>query len=180
MERPTNRQGEGSPRQGCRPRSLNGLMVEPQLIEPQAVGGWLQLHCSALFYIMAKRKLVPRTRNHGTMTEAGYFGGLRSALRRHYRYWKPAAAALNAAKRKSQSKNKRLKSEYACASCKKWFPRKEVEIDHVEPCGSLRCLEDIAPFFARLTAEGIDSYQILCKPCHQDITNQEREQRKNK
>lgn len=129
---------------------------------------------------MAKRKLVPRTRNAGTQSEASYWGGLRSALRSKYRFWKPATAALKAAERPSRSSNKRLKYEYQCASCKKWQGRKLVQIDHTVPCGSLRCAEDIAGFFERLTAEGEDAFTIQCKKCHQAKTDSERAERKTK
>jgi hypothetical protein len=74
--------------------------------------------------------------------------------------------------------NKRLKSEYQCAECSKWKPRKDVQIDHVEECGSLKCYEDIAPFLKRLTPEDISAFQILCKKCHQIRTNQQRQKRK--
>ena len=117
---------------------------------------------------------VARTRNLGTQTEAAYWGGLRSALRQKYRYWKPAIAALNAGKRPSKSANKRLKHEYQCCQCRKWFPRKEVEINHKIPCGSLRCALDVAPFLERLTPESPDAYDVRCKACHQKETNKQR------
>lgn len=121
---------------------------------------------------MAKRAI--RTRNGGTITEAAYWGGLRSALRRHYRYWKPAIQALKQAERPSKSKNKRLKYEYQCAKCKQWFPRKDVQIDHVTPCGSLKGPDDIAGFLERLTPESPEAYQVLDKKCHKIKTQEER------
>ena len=117
-----------------------------------------------------KRQLVPRTHNYKTFTESQYFGKIRGALRNAFRYWKPAMVALEAASRPSKSANKRLKKEYKCAKCKKFFPRSNVEIDHIVEAGSLRCYEDIVPFIKRLTAEDIKSYQILCKKCHQAKT----------
>jgi 5-methylcytosine-specific restriction endonuclease McrA len=121
---------------------------------------------------------VAKTRNGGKWSEAAYWGAVRSALRRKFAFWQPAMKCLNAAKRPSQSDNKRLKSEYQCAECGKWKPRKEVQIDHVEECGSLKCYEDIAPFLKRLTPEDISAFQILCKKCHQIRTNQQRQKRK--
>lgn len=113
-----------------------------------------------------KRQIVPRTHGAGTLTESQYFSKIRSALRSAFRYWKPMMLALEAASRPSKSKNKRLKKEYQCANCQLWFPRKEVEIDHKIECGSLANYNDIVPFIQRLTAEDINSYQILCRPCH--------------
>lgn len=123
---------------------------------------------------MAKKLLLSKPRNGGTMTESQYFSKLRTTLRRAFRWWTPMRLALDAAKRSSLSSNKRLKFEYICCACKHWFPRKEVEIDHLVPCGALNTLEDIGPFIKRLTPENIDAYQILCKICHQVKTNSER------
>jgi hypothetical protein len=121
---------------------------------------------------------VAKTRNDGKWSEAAYWGAVRSALRRKFAFWQPAMKCLNAAKRPSQSDNKRLKSEYQCAECGKWKPRKEVQIDHVEECGSLKCYEDIAPFLKRLTPESVSAFRVLCKICHQKFTNQQRQKRK--
>jgi len=119
---------------------------------------------------MAKR--VKKTRNNATLTEAGYWGSVRSALRRHFRYWKPATQAKIEARRPSQSSNARLKWEFQCNHCKEWFPDKEVQIDHITPVGTLKCGDDLKLFLERLTPE--DGFQVLCKPCHQIKTNEER------
>jgi len=104
---------------------------------------------------MAKRKLVPRTRNAGTWTESQFYGALRSHLRRGFRFWKPIMQAKEAAKRPAVGKG-RLKWEYQCALCESWF----------------KGLEDLPGFVERLTAE--TGYRVLCKPCHQGVTNEER------
>jgi len=115
---------------------------------------------------------VPKTRNANTQTESAYWGGVRSALRRAYRYWKPATKAKEAARRPNQSDNKRMKWEFQCAHCQEWFPDKQVQIDHITPVGTLRCSADLAGFLERLTPEG--GFQVLCKECHQVKTNEER------
>lgn len=116
---------------------------------------------------------VARTRNAGTWTEARYWQTLRSGLRRMFRFWKPAIAALQAARVPCTGKN-RQKWAYICADCKRLFPRKEVQIDHVEPVGSLLCLEDVAGFIKRLTPEDPAAFAVRCRCCHQQKTNQER------
>lgn len=126
----------------------------------------------------ARKSKVPKTRNGGTMTEAQYFQKIRSTLRRAFRWWIPMKQALEKAKRKSQSLNKKLKWEYQCKECKGWFPRKQVEVDHIIPCGSLRTLDDIPGFIERLTAEGTNAYQVLCKTCHGHKTQSESKQRR--
>jgi hypothetical protein len=130
---------------------------------------------------MAKRKpvkpRVPRTRNMNTQTEAMFFSGIRSALRRHFRYWKPIQYAKKRARRLSGSKAKGEKWEYQCHICSLWHFK--VEVDHIIPVGSLRSLDDLAGFVERLTEEDVDKYRVLCKECHQEITNQERQRKKN-
>lgn len=120
-----------------------------------------------------------KTRNAGTMTEAAYHAKIRSTLRRAFMWWLPMKAALDAAKRKSQSSNKRLKFEYKCCDCTKWYARKDINIDHIDSCGSLLCLEDLPQFVRNLTPEDPAAFQVLCKVCHQAKTNLERLNRKN-
>lgn len=116
---------------------------------------------------------VPRTRNHGTMTEAAFWGMLRSGLRRTFRYWKPAAAVLAAAKQPFHGPRGQ-RFAYLCAGCGKLHKRTNVNIDHVEPCGALTSYAHLPEFVARLTAEGAESYQVLCKSCHGAKTHAER------
>ncbi len=104
------------------------------------------------------------------MTEAQYMAKLRSALRKAFRWWLPMKEAKQRVRRPSRSSNTRLKWEYQCAHCTCWFPEREVEVDHVIPCGTLKTLEDIPVFVQRLTPEDIDSFQVLCKPCHKQKT----------
>lgn len=102
------------------------------------------------------------------MTEAAFWGMIRSALRRRSMYWKPIQDAKMAARRESQSENKRQKWEYQCNSCKSWWNAKEIEVDHEMEAGSLRCSDDVGPFIERLFAE--TGYQVLCKSCHLNKT----------
>lgn len=124
---------------------------------------------------MASR--VPKTRNAGTMTEAAYWGKVRSLLRKGFMYWKPMQKTKEEASRPYKGPNKRLKKEYKCAKCKKWFKGADVQIDHIIEAGSLRCSEDLAGFLERLTPEDPKAYQVLCKPCHQIKTNKAREKK---
>ncbi len=122
---------------------------------------------------------VERTRANGEWTEARYFGFIRSSLRQASRRYPPIARqALDAAKRKSESENKRLKWEYQCCVCGEWFPRKQVQVDHIIPCGSLRCWDDLTGFTQRLFTEP-DNLRITCKACHQQITNDARKRKRD-
>lgn len=115
---------------------------------------------------------VTRTRNAGTWTESAYWGALRSALRRTFRFWKPAQSALRAAR--VPYVHGRQKWAFRCADCGQLFKRAGVEIDHVIPVGSLRCLQDIAGFVARLTPEDPNAYRVRCIACHAAKTANDR------
>jgi ribosomal protein L34 len=114
-----------------------------------------------------KKGRVERTRNGGTWTEAKYLGMMRSGLRRMFRYWKPAQDALRAAKFPWPGPRGR-KHGYRCAACDGKFKRDDVQVDHVVPCGRLKCLEDLPGFVARMTTE--DGFQVLCLQCHRKKT----------
>ncbi len=123
---------------------------------------------------MKRKNNIERPYNNGTWTSAEFFGRIRSALRSKFAWWKPMQLAAEKASRPSQSKNKRLKKEYQCAQCKKWFKCADTHIDHIMPCGSLRTFDDIVPFLQRLTVEDPNMYQLLCKKCHLIKTKKER------
>jgi hypothetical protein len=121
-----------------------------------------------------RKSTVPKTRNANTLTESQYWSKIRSALRSAFRFWKPMMIALENASRPYKGANKRIKKEYQCAHCKEWFQRKDVEIDHITQCGSLKGFEDIQGFIERLTVEDPNAFQILCKPHHKEKTISER------
>lgn len=120
-----------------------------------------------------KKQRVPRTRAGFTMTEAQFWGFIRSNLRLMSRKWAPRRHALSACRRPSQSENKRLKFEHQCSKCLQWFPQKKVEVDHVIPTGRLLAFDDLPGFVERLLCE-VDGFVVLCEQCHQDKTNSSR------
>ena len=117
------------------------------------------------------RQMVPRTRANKTWTEARYWAFIRSALRGAWgRY--PVKHSVKTANRKTV-KGKRHSFEYNCVHCNGWFMDKEVQIDHIIGAGSLKSYDDLPGFCERLFCES-DNLQVLCKPCHQVKTNDER------
>jgi len=120
-----------------------------------------------------RRSRVPLVRNGGTWSEARYWQAVRSALRRGFRFWRPAKLALEAARIAAKGPRGR-KWLYLCAACGKFHLRKHVEIDHREPCGALTKLEHIPDFLRRLTPENPKAYQVLCVRCHPKKTRAER------
>lgn len=111
-----------------------------------------------------RKNIVPKTRNAGTLTESAFWSMIRSSLRARTRFWKPRLMALQKAKRKSQSTNKKLKWEFQCDKCKNWFPQKNVEVHHEIEAGSLKCATDLPGFVERLFAE--EGWVVYCKQCH--------------
>lgn len=121
---------------------------------------------------------VTRTRNLLTMTEAAYWGKVRSALRRAFAYWKPGQQAMEEAKRPYVGSNARRKYSWVCALCGGEFSRKYVECDHINPVGALNCEEDLAGFLRRLTEEDPGCYQCVCKRCHRGKTAKDKKRGK--
>ena len=131
----------------------------------------------------AKAMRAERTRNGGTWTEAAYWGRIRGALRKTFAAWIPMKIALNNSRRTCKRADRPLlKYEYQCAICREWFALKEegkggkklVQVDHKNPAGSLKCMDDLAEWITRLTDEDPNAYQVVCLPCHQGKTNSER------
>jgi 5-methylcytosine-specific restriction endonuclease McrA len=124
----------------------------------------------------AKKPKTEKTRNAGTMTESAFWSFIRSGLRQKSRWWKPITQCKLNAKRPYKGPNKRQKFEYQCNSCKKWFAEKNINVDHIEPAGSLNCADDLAGFVERLFCE-VDNLQVLCSGCHNIKTQKERNEK---
>lgn len=123
-----------------------------------------------------KRKGVKRTPpfvHWPEWSEAQFWSFLRSGLRSKHQRYPPRYAVLDAAKRKSQSDNKRLKWEFQCNVCRNWYPQKEISVDHIVPCGTLKSFEDLPGFVERLFV-GVPGLQCLCTGCHNLKTAQDK------
>jgi len=143
-----------------------------------------------------KNPRVPRTRVGNTLTEAAYFGLIRSTLRKGLTYYPSKTMAYAAIpKRVSHYIDKKTKRgslvlykkdsprgkkgtpiqvpvyERLCARCTDWHD--VIQMDHIIPCGSLRTFDDIGGWCKRAFCEPED-YQGLCKPCHKIKTAEDR------
>lgn len=114
-----------------------------------------------------------KTHCGNTWTSARYWSFIRSALRRAFTKYPVKYQVKNEASRPYVGPDKRRKKEYQCNVCKDWFPDKEVAIDHIKPCGSLKDYKDLPEFVATLFCEA-DNLQCICKGCHHIKTQEER------
>jgi ribosomal protein L37AE/L43A len=100
----------------------------------------------------------------GTMTKSAFFGAIRAFLRQRWLYSCPFRKEI--LKRAYSA----LLKKWQCNDCKKMFLKKEVEVNHIEPCGSLRDYHEIKAFHDRLFVEDISKLEVLCKDCHKKFT----------
>lgn len=110
-------------------------------------------------------------------TESRFFSFVRSALRQAWSRYPPKYQVLELAARPYVGPDKRQKKEYHCAICKEWHKRSNVEVDHIEPAGSLRDYSDL-PGFVRRLFTSVDKLRVLCKPCHKIVTQEEKKKNK--
>lgn len=113
-----------------------------------------------------KSHRVPRTHDNNTKTKAEFYGKFRSAIRKIWMYSGIRRAALN--------KQKVAPNRYLCEHCSKIFKGTDIEVNHKDQCGSLSSFEDFTPFVTRMFNEDLNNYEVLCKPCHQIITNEQK------
>ena len=119
-------------------------------------------------------KRVERTHAGGIWTRAKYFAFIRGALRRASMRYPVKFQVLEASRRdKPKAAKGRHRFEHQCNACSDWFPAKDVAVDHIEGAGSLKEYTDLPGFCERLFCEP-SNMQVLCHPCHQIKTNEER------
>jgi len=69
----------------------------------------------------------------------------------------------------------RTKSLCQCEMCGAYFPRNQVEVDHIVQAGSFLSVDDWQGFLQRLMVVGNDGIRILCKDtCHAAVTLSQR------
>jgi len=124
-----------------------------------------------------RKSSVPKNRNGGTLSESGFWAFIRSGLRQKSRWWKPITDCKLHSRRPYTGTNKRQKFEYQCNHCKKWFPEKSINVDHIIQAGALNCSADLPGFIDRLFCEE-GGFQVLCETCHNIKTQEERKSKK--
>jgi 5-methylcytosine-specific restriction endonuclease McrA len=100
-------------------------------------------------------------------------------LRAGYRKWPARFEALAKAKcgRKTNKATGRMAEHYKCNKCKKEFPAKDVQVDHIKPVVDPKeGFKDWNVFIDRLFC-GVENLQVLCTGCHDLKTAKERKVR---
>jgi 5-methylcytosine-specific restriction endonuclease McrA len=74
-------------------------------------------------------------------------------------------------------KTGRLAKHFKCSRCKESFPQKDVEVNHIVPVVPVTGFDSWDGVIERMFCEE-DGLEVVCKPCHKQISQEEREQRK--
>lgn len=122
------------------------------------------------------RKKTQPNINYSEWTDARFWSFVRSALRKAWVKWPPRYEVVKNARR--AVKGKKYKWEIRCAICKKWWQQKHIQIDHIEPVGTLKEYSHLPDFVRKLFVSS-DKLRAVCKTCHQEITNKERKRGKD-
>lgn len=117
--------------------------------------------------------------NGGEWTEARYFSFIKSGLRSASQRWPPKYKVLSGAFVGSRinPKSGRIAKHYKCNSCQDAYPAKDVEVNHIIPVIPVTGFDSWDGVIKRLFCEE-QGLEVLCKPCHKKITQQENEERK--
>lgn len=112
-------------------------------------------------------------------TEGRYRSFITSAIRGGFRRFPNKYTVLKNAftgKKKNKASG-RIAAHYKCAECKKSFPNKEVQVDHINPV-----VDPVAGFqgwdvYIDRMYCAVENLQVLCRSCHKKKSTQERKER---
>ena len=119
-----------------------------------------------------------KTRCSGKWTEAKFKSFIKNNLRRATMKWSPISECLSEARTR--------RGFYECACCKEEVPAttkeggkrvKNIHVDHIEPIVPVTGWVSWDSCIDRMFCE-LDNLQALCKACHLEKCNQEKEERK--
>lgn len=105
---------------------------------------------------------------------------IKGAFRSASRFYPPKLDALDEAfvDVRVNKASGRMAKHRRCAQCKELFPDKMLQVDHIvpviDPVVGFTTWDEMAD---RLFCSK-ENFQVLCKTCHQDKTNQERQLKK--
>lgn len=117
--------------------------------------------------------------NGGEWTTARYNSFIKGGLRSISQRWPPKYRVLAKAYvgTKTNAATGRMAKHFLCNSCSGHFPQKLVEVNHVVAVIPPSGFDSWDGVIRRMFCEEID-LEVLCKPCHKSITQQENAERK--
>ena len=117
--------------------------------------------------------------NGGEWTEARFNSFVKSGLRSASQKWPPKYKVLSGAYVGTQinAASGRYAKHYLCARCENKFPAKLVEVNHIIPVVPVTGFDSWDGVIKRLFCEE-SGLEVLCKPCHKEVTKGENEERK--
>lgn len=128
--------------------------------------------------VVVKRKRVGVRQSvsdkHPAWSNAMYWSFIRSGLRAKFLRYPVKYIVLAEAKRPAKPSTGKLKWEYQCSYCANWYPQKDIALDHIVPCGSLKSYADLPGFVERMFCHA-DGLQVLCTGCHKLKTQRDKE-----
>lgn len=108
------------------------------------------------------------------MTQSQKMSLIRGAIREKWMYAPNKLAYLDMNTVPDYDPSTRRRFKVQCESCKEWFTKSNVCVDHVVGEHSLKSLEDFDIFIKSILYVGFDGLQILCHDCHDIKTAMER------
>jgi 5-methylcytosine-specific restriction endonuclease McrA len=113
-------------------------------------------------------------RNNGEWTEARWRSFVISALRAATRRYPPKYKTLKEAfvEKRINKKSGKLASFYTCASCKKEYVAKDVQVDHKVPVVGPEGFTTWDKYIEGMFCD-VDNLQVLCTTCHTSKTKEE-------
>ena len=117
--------------------------------------------------------------NSDQWTQARFNSFIKSSLRTASVRWPPRYEALNDAfvGKKTNEKTGRLAKHFECNKCHGEFPQKEVEVNHIIAVVPVEGFDNWTNVIDRLFCEK-SGLEVLCKPCHKEVTQEENQERK--
>lgn len=115
--------------------------------------------------------------NGGDWTESRFNSFIKGGLRSISKRWGPRYQCLNNAEigKKINVKTGRLAKHYTCNCCKGEFVAADVQVDHISPIIDPEIgFESWDSIIHNMFCEA-DNLQVLCKTCHADKSNKERQ-----
>ena len=118
--------------------------------------------------VKALKRKVDKPFADGSLSNAAFFGMIRSALRNKSRFFPSIKACRERAKHPYKGENKRQKWVYECEMCHNLKDAKYTCVHHLEGAGALSSFEDLPGFTERLFCNS-DKLILLCNDCHDKI-----------